>query len=82
MNKEIKTAAKINKVDPYEEKKQIIYDMEHPTETPTEKPTEKPTESYETYHQRIWKICIRGGGSQSDQQYCAGGHGADWNGEP
>ncbi len=44
VNKEIKTAAKINKVDPYEEKKQIIYDMEHPTETPTEKPTEKPTE--------------------------------------
>lgn len=44
VNKEIKTAAKINKVDPYKEKKQIIYDMEHPTEKPTQKPAETPTE--------------------------------------
>lgn len=41
---DVKTAAKIHKVDPYKEKKQIIYDMEHPTEAPTEKPTERPTE--------------------------------------
>ena len=44
VNEEIKTSAKIHKVDPYKEKKQIIYDMEHPTEKPTEKPSEKPTE--------------------------------------
>ncbi len=35
-NTDIKTAAKINNVDPYKEKKQIIYDLEHPTEATTE----------------------------------------------
>lgn len=37
VNSEIKTAAKINKVDPYKEKKQIIYDLEHPEEKTTVK---------------------------------------------
>ena len=37
VNKEIKTAAKIYKVDPYKEKKQIIYELEHPEETTTAK---------------------------------------------
>ncbi len=35
VNKEIKTAAKIYKVDPYKEKKQIIYELEHPEEKTT-----------------------------------------------
>lgn len=41
----VKTAAQINNVDPYKEKKQIIYDMEHPTTTTPETlpPEEKPT---------------------------------------
>ncbi len=42
VDKKIKTAASIHKVDPYKEKKQIIYDMEHPTEKETE-PKEEPT---------------------------------------
>lgn len=42
VDKKIKTAATIHKVDPYKEKKQIIYDMEHPTEKETE-PKEEPT---------------------------------------
>ncbi len=42
VNYEIKSSAKINKVDPYEEKNQIIYDMEHPTEAPTEPPVTVP----------------------------------------
>ncbi len=49
VDKKIKTAANIHKVDPYEEKKQIIYDMEHPTEKETEpkeeNTTKKPSES-------------------------------------
>ncbi len=43
VNKDIKTAAKIHKVDPYKEKKQIIYDLEHPTEKETEPVTEEAT---------------------------------------
>ncbi len=37
VDKEIKTSAKLHKVDPYKEKKQIIYDMEHPEEKTTAK---------------------------------------------
>ena len=48
-NTSIKSVASLYKVDPYKEKKQIIYDLEHPTEPATEepttkKPTEKPTQ--------------------------------------
>lgn len=35
VDKELKTSAKLHKIDPYKEKKQIIYDMEHPTEEKT-----------------------------------------------
>ena len=41
VDKELKTSAKLHKVDPYKEKKQIIYDMEHPEEKTTAK--EEPT---------------------------------------
>lgn len=44
----IKTAASINKVDPYKEKKQIIYDLEHPTEDATEEATTKKPAGTET----------------------------------
>lgn len=43
VDEDIKTAAKIHKVDPYKEKKQIIYDLEHPTEKETEPVTEEAT---------------------------------------
>lgn len=39
----MKTSAKIHNVDPYKEKKQIIYDLEHPTEATTEKEEESTT---------------------------------------
>ena len=47
VDKELKTSAKLHKVDPYKEKKQIIYDMEHPEEKTTarEEPTTKREES-------------------------------------
>lgn len=41
---DIKTSAKIHKIDPYKEKKQILYDLKHPTTEPvTEEPTEEST---------------------------------------
>lgn len=43
VDKELKTSAKLHKVDPYKEKKQIIYDMEHPEEKTTAR--EEPTTS-------------------------------------
>ncbi|MBR3766677.1 MAG: hypothetical protein IKL10_00360 [Clostridia bacterium] len=45
-NSNIKNAAYINKVDPYKERREILYDLEHQTETTTkeEPTTEKPTE--------------------------------------
>ena len=47
VNKELKTSAKLHNVDPYKEKKQIIYDMEHPEEKTTvkEEPTTQKQES-------------------------------------
>lgn len=44
-NSNIRTSAEINNVDPYKEKKQIIYDMEHPTEkeTASSQPNEEGT---------------------------------------
>ena len=47
VDKTLKTSAKLHKIDPYEEKKQIIYDMEHPEEKTTvkEEPTTRPEES-------------------------------------
>jgi len=42
---DIKTAAKIHKVNPYKEKNQIIYDLEHPTEAPREESTTKREEN-------------------------------------
>lgn len=44
VDKELKTSAKLHNVDPYKEKKQIIYDMEHPEEKTTAK-QEEPTTS-------------------------------------
>lgn len=43
-NSDIKTAAKIHNVNPYKEKNQIIYDMEHPTQKPTQESTTKREE--------------------------------------
>lgn len=51
-DKNIKTAAKINRVDPYKEKKQIIYDLEHPTEKETEESTTKKPASEESTTKR------------------------------
>lgn len=45
VNSEIKTSAKIHKVDPYKEKNQIIYDMEHPEPPTTEPPVTLPPET-------------------------------------
>lgn len=39
----VKTSAAIHNVDPYKEKKQIIYDMEHPTESTTAASSEEKT---------------------------------------
>ncbi len=44
-NSNIRTSAQINNVDPYKEKNQIIYDMEHPTEKET---TSSPSEEVTT----------------------------------
>ncbi len=51
VDKELRTSAKLHNIDPYKEKKQIIYDMEHPTE---EKTTvkEEPTTREETTTKR------------------------------
>jgi len=43
VDKELKTSAKLHRVDPYKEKKQIIYDMEHPEEKTTAKKEEATT---------------------------------------
>lgn len=43
VDKELKTSATLHRVDPYKEKKQIIYDMEHPEEKTTAKKEEATT---------------------------------------
>ena len=43
VNKTLKTSAKLHNVDPYKEKNQIIYDMEHPTQEPTTVKQEETT---------------------------------------
>lgn len=50
VDKKIRSSAVLHKVDPYKEKKQIIYDLEHPTEketepAPEESTTKKPSET-------------------------------------
>lgn len=50
VDKKIRSSAVLHKVDPYKEKKQIIYDLEHPTEketepAPEESTTKKPQEN-------------------------------------
>lgn len=50
VDKKIRSSALLHNVDPYKEKKQIIYDLEHPTEketepAPEESTTKKPQEN-------------------------------------
>lgn len=51
VNTDIKTSAKINRVDPYKEKKQIIYELEHPEEMTTAR-EESTTKREETTTKR------------------------------